>query len=108
MTLLLRREWRTKESNLEAVAEQVKRRPGGAPPRSVRRPGVEQSLAVINVPGAMLKLETLAQISGRSVGSLYLDAKRGSLELTKLGTRCTRVTSENARAYLARLSGASA
>lgn len=93
---------------MEAVAEQTKRRPGGAPPRSVSRPGIEQSLDVINVAGAMLKLETLAQISGRSVGTLYLDARRGSLQLTKLGARCTRVTSENARAYLARLAGGAA
>lgn len=88
---------------MQVLAERTNLRPGGAPPRSVPRPGLEQSLDVLNIPGAMLKLETLAQISGRSKGTLYFDAKQGRLKLTKLGVRCTRVTSEEAKAYLSRL-----
>lgn len=64
---------------------------------------VHQPADVINVPGALLKLDTLARLSGESIATLYRAAKRGDLVLTKRGARCTRVTSENARAYLTRL-----
>lgn len=76
-----------------------------AAPIASRRATPPQPLDVINVPGALLRLETLSAISGRSVNVLFRDAspERGLLVLTKVGTRCTRVTSENARAYLARL-----
>lgn len=66
------------------------------PPR--RKP--TQPLTIIDVAGAMLTLTTLATISGQSISSLYRDAKAGRLKLRKRGTRCTRVTSEDARAYL--------
>lgn len=66
---------------------------------------IDQPADVINVPGALLKLDTLARLSGESLATLYRAAKRGDLVLTKRGVRCTRVTSENARAYLARLAG---
>jgi hypothetical protein len=66
---------------------------------------VVQPVDVINVPGALLKIETLAQLSGESVSSLYRAAKKGELTFTKKGARCTRVSSENARAYLARIAG---
>lgn len=64
---------------------------------------VDQPADVINIPGALLKLDTLARLSGESIATLYRAAKRGDLVLTKRGARCTRVTSENARAYLVRL-----
>lgn len=72
---------------------------GGA--RSVPRRGLEQPLEIIHVDGALLKLETLAALSGRVVSSLYHDARQGKLVLTKNGTRCTRVLAQDARAYLA-------
>lgn len=79
-------------------------------PLRQRRPyqRVDQPADVINVPGALLKLDTLARLSGESLASLYRAAKRGELVLTKRGARCTRVTSENARAYLSRLAGGKA
>lgn len=70
--------------------------------------GADQPLDLINVPGALLKVQTLATIAGLSEPMLYRAARRGDLVLTKLGTRCTRITSENARAYLQRLAGAAA
>lgn len=78
-----------------------------APKLSPQRQTPPQPLDVINVPGAMLRLETLAAISGRSVNTLYRDAskERGLLTLTRFGTHCTRVRSEDARAYLQRLAG---
>lgn len=74
---------------------------------SPQRQTPPQPVEVINVPGALLRLETLAALCGRSVNSLFRDAskERGLLVLTKVGHRCTRVRSEDARAYLARLAG---
>jgi hypothetical protein len=91
---------------MNAQTESLSRPTGGA--RSVPRRGLEQPLDIIHVDGALLKLETLATLSGRVVSSLYLDARQGKLVLTKNGSRCTRVRAEDARAYLAKLAGASA
>lgn len=77
-------------------------------PGRPRRKGVEpQPLELLNVPGALLKLDTLARLAGRGVSTLYADAAKDPtlLVLTKVTPRCTRVRSEDARAYLARLSG---
>lgn len=68
--------------------------------RAVRR---SQPLETVLIPGALLKLETLAQLAGESVSTLYRAAKRGDLVLSRRGARCTRVTSEHARQYLARV-----
>lgn len=59
-----------------------------------------QPLDVINIPGARLKLATLGALAGESRATLYRSAAAGQLKLTKNGSRCTRVTSEDARAYL--------
>ena len=71
-----------------------------ASPKSIQQP-----LHVINVDGSMLRLDTLAQLAGQSIPTLYRAAKRGDLVLSKRGTRCTRVRAEDARTYLASLSG---
>lgn len=84
------------------------RQADGASPAPGRYRRIEQPTDVINVPGALLKLETLAQLSGLTVSTLYRAAARGDLVLSRRGTRCTRVTSENARAYLAHLAGSDA
>lgn len=78
------------------------------PQLSPQRQTPPQPLDVIGVDGALLRLETLAAISGRSVNTLFRDAskERGLLILTKVGPRCTRVRAQDARAYLARLAGA--
>jgi hypothetical protein len=82
--------------------------PGGAPSRGKKFPRNDQPADVLNVPGALLKLETLSRLSGDSIATLYRAAKRGDLVLTKWSVRNTRVTSENARAYLARRVGGAA
>ena len=66
-----------------------------------KRNAPRQPLDVINVPGALLKLTTLAQISGQSLSTLYRANKAEQLVLVKNGKRCTRVTAESAQAYLA-------
>jgi hypothetical protein len=73
-----------------------------------RQPRLSQPLDVLNVPGAQLKLTTLSAVAGRSLASIYRDEKAGLLKLNRHGARCTRVTSENARAYLALLANGAA
>lgn len=65
---------------------------------NVRTP---QSLSVIELPDALLRLETLAQASGLSIPTIYRKAAAGQLKLTKIGKRCTRVRSEDARSFIA-------
>lgn len=65
-----------------------------------KRRAAPQPLDVINIPGALLKLETLCAIAGESKATLYRAAKAGQLQLVKNGARCTRVTTEHARSYL--------
>lgn len=69
------------------------------PPRR-RQPQLSQPVETINIPGALLKVETLAVIAGRSITAIYRDAKDGRLELTRRGPRCTRIKAEHAQAYL--------
>lgn len=69
---------------------------------------VDQPVSVISVDGALLKLSTLAAISGQSLSTLHRAAKSGVLVLTKRGTRCTRVRAEDARKYLQHLAGGEA
>jgi hypothetical protein len=92
------------ERKLTTAQDQI---PSGAmsahPPAGSRYRRVEQPLEIINVPGALLKLQTLAQLAGLTTASLYRAAARGELILSRRGTRYTRVTSENARTFLAGL-----
>ena len=73
---------------------------GGDTKRKPSRRTPPQPMAAIEVPGALLKLSTLAAISGQSLSTLYRDAKGGRLKLVKRGTRCTRVAAEEAQSYL--------
>lgn len=79
---------------MEAVAETPTDR------GNVSRKTAAQPLNVIEVQGAQLRLSTLVALSGNSMSTLYRDAKAGRLRLVKRGQRCTRVTAEDARAYL--------
>lgn len=79
----------------------------GSVPRPPRRTA-PQPLSVIDVPGAMLRLETVVALSGRSLATLHRDEKAGLLRMTRKGARCTRVRAEDARAYLQALAGAAA
>ena len=92
-----------------ATVEPLKER-RSTPKLSPQRQTPPQPLEIISVDGALLRLETLAALSGRSVNSLFRDAskERGLLVLTKVGPRCTRVRAEHAREYLARLAGGGA
>jgi hypothetical protein len=63
-------------------------------------PENRQPLGAIAVPGALLRLETLASLAGLSKSTLKRDAVLGLLRVTRISRRCTRVTAEHAQAYL--------
>lgn len=67
------------------------------------RKGMRQPLSAINIDGALLTLETVGVIAGRSRTSLHRDRAAGILRVRVLGRRCVRVVAEDARAYLAAL-----
>lgn len=60
---------------------------------------------IIQVDGALLTLDTLSELSGRARTTLLRDEKAGLLKITRVSTRCSRVTAEHARAYLLALAG---
>jgi len=62
-----------------------------------------QSPAVLNLDGALLHMQTMVQVSGQSLATLYRAAAESRLELIRVGKRCTRVRSEEARRYIASL-----
>ena len=64
-----------------------------------------QPLNVLELPDALLRLETLAQAAGMSIATLYRKAASGELPLVKIGKRCTRVRSADARAFIAAQGG---
>ena len=60
-----------------------------------------QPLSVLDLPDALLRLETLSQAAGMSIPTIYRKAAAGELELVKIGKRCTRVRSGVARSFIA-------
>ena len=67
--------------------------------RSLNRP-LRQPLEAIQQPDALIRLETLSAASGLAICTLYRKAASGDLSLVKIGTRCTRVRSQDARAFI--------
>jgi hypothetical protein len=59
-----------------------------------------QPLHAIEVDGALLTLDTISAITGRARTTLLRDEKAGLLRITRVSSKCSRVTSEHARAYL--------
>ncbi|MGN6831089.1 helix-turn-helix transcriptional regulator [Paucibacter sp. M5-1] len=60
----------------------------------------QQPLEALQLPDALLRMGTLAAASGLSVSTLYRKAAAGELALVKMGARCTRVRSGDARAFI--------
>lgn len=73
-----------------------------SPIMTAQRSRSSQPLDILNVDGAQLTLPTLAALSGLSIPTLYRHAQEGKLILSRFSRRCTRVSAENARAYLSR------
>lgn len=66
-------------------------------PRALRQP-----LDLINVPGALLRLELVEVLVGLKHSAIYKHIQAGSFpEPVRRGARCTRWTSCSIRAYLA-------
>lgn len=59
-----------------------------------------QPLQALDLPDALLRLDTLAAATGLSVSTLYRKAAAGELQLVKIGTRCTRVRAAHARHFI--------
>lgn len=85
------------------AATSTPRAAGAAPARKRHRCINKQPFDLLKVDGALLHIQTLEALSGRSRSTLYRDAAQGLLTLVKIGARCTRVRAECAREYLKNL-----
>lgn len=59
-----------------------------------------QPLEAVAVPDALLKLKTVAALSGLGRTSLYSRINAGELAVVRLGKRCTRVRASEAQRFL--------
>jgi prophage regulatory protein len=64
-------------------------------PRRTRQP-----LHAAQIADALLKLQTLQELSGLGKTSLYARIKAGELSVVRLGRRCTRVRASEAQRFL--------
>ncbi len=68
------------------------------PARSRRTP--PQPLAALEIPDALLTIDTVAATTGLSHRSIYRLAQRGELPPAVRGNRCTRWRASDVRAWL--------
>ena len=68
--------------------------------------GKHQSLHALQLPDALLRIETVEQATGLSRSTLYRKAAAGELALVKMGTRCTRFRAVDVRAFIRAQGGA--
>jgi len=61
---------------------------------------LKQPIEALQLPDALLRLDTLAAACGLSISTLYRKAAEGQLELVRIGTRCTRVRASSARDFI--------
>lgn len=59
-----------------------------------------QPLHAAQIADALLKLQTLQDLSGMGRTSLYARIKAGELQVVRLGSRCTRVRASEAQRFL--------
>ena len=60
----------------------------------------QQPLHVLQIEGALLKLQTLRDLCGLGKTSLYAKIAAGELQVVRLGKRCTRVRASEAQRFL--------
>ena len=72
----------------------------GAEPDSKPRKTAIQPLHAAQIADALLKLQTVRDLSGLGKTSLYARIKAGELEVVRLGSRCTRVRASEAQRFL--------
>jgi len=59
-----------------------------------------QPLHAAQIADALLKLQTLQDLSGMGRTSLYARIKAGELAVVRIGKRCTRVRADEAQRFL--------
>ena len=59
-----------------------------------------QPLQAVQFADALIKLQTLQDLSGLGRTTLYAKEKAGELELIRIGKRCTRCTGKEAQRFL--------
>jgi predicted DNA-binding transcriptional regulator AlpA len=64
------------------------------------RSRIAQPLQAAQISEALLKLQTVQDLSGLGKTSLYARIKAGDLAVIRLGKRCTRVTGAEAQRFL--------
>ena len=67
--------------------------------RRVRRTA-PQPLSILEIPDALLTVETVSTVTGMSQSSLYRMAKSGELVPVRRGNRCTRYKAAHVKAWL--------
>lgn len=66
-----------------------------------KRSVLKQPLEIINIPDALLQLQTVVALSGRSAASIARKVRSGDFPAPhKDGTRCTRWRSGDVKAWL--------
>jgi excisionase family DNA binding protein len=59
-----------------------------------------QLLDVLQLPDALLKMQTVVQATGLSAATIYRKVSAGELKLIKMGARCTRFHAADVRAFI--------
>ncbi len=59
-----------------------------------------QSLDVIQLADALLKMQTVIQTTGLSAATIYRKVAAGELKIVKMGARCTRFHAADVRAFI--------
>ena len=69
---------------------------------SIRRRTAPQPLDAVILPDALLKVQTVAAVTGLSASSIFRKTAAGEFpEPVRLGARCTRWKSASVRAWIA-------
>ncbi|MEJ6005773.1 helix-turn-helix domain-containing protein [Paucibacter sp. AS339] len=60
----------------------------------------EQPLHALQLPDALLKMQTVTQATGLSSATIYRKVAAGELPIVKMGKRCTRFRAADVRAFI--------
>lgn len=67
---------------------------------STKQPRAEQSLDVLQLQDALLRMQTVTQATGLSVTTIYRKVAAGELPMVKMGKRCIRFRAADVRAFI--------
>lgn len=65
-----------------------------------------QPLQALQLPDALLKMQTVTQATGLSAATIYRKVAAGELAIVKMGKRCTRFRAADVRAFIQAQGGA--